>query len=204
VTHYEALQGRLAFTASSMGKHKRAARLADLARRAADGQEFYCDWAWGEQPLAAIWQQWTMDDYDGAPLAPAEPRGFTAWAAAHVPDATPASKRCGNGIFLTSADQLRRRPRAFYEALLQQLAGAEAPEAGHYLERLAVAVFGANAPLPVAEHADAPGAADSFLTELAAGERNASRLVLHPAELAAARRAEPAAWLDTSVASRVQ
>ena len=103
-----------------------------------------------------------------------------------MPDATPASKRCGNGIFLTSAERLRQRPRPFYEALLQQLSGSDAPEAGHYFERLAVPIFGANTPLPIRARADASGAADTFLTQL--GEHNASRLVLvRPAELVAAR-----------------
>lgn len=46
------------------------------------------------------------------------------------------------GVLAVSRDHIRRHPKAYYEALLASVSGHSNPEAGHYLERSWVGVFG--------------------------------------------------------------
>lgn len=46
------------------------------------------------------------------------------------------------GVFAASREHIQRRPREFYEALLASVSGHSNLEAGHYLERSWVGVFG--------------------------------------------------------------
>lgn len=139
VEHYSALPaGRIIFTASTLDKHRRAARLERLLHCEED---HFCDWGHGAQAIGDIWTDWTKDEYDGVQLLPASPRGFRSWCEAHTGAVDPSSKRCGNGIFLTTGARIRKRPPEFYRNLRDQLCTHNAPEAVHYLERVVEHVF---------------------------------------------------------------
>lgn len=80
-------------------------------------------------------------------LDPSPVRPFGAWLAAHglVEAARAETDTTVRGIFAVTRDQVRRRPRAFYERLLRDVDHHPSPEAVHYLERAWLAVF---APVP--------------------------------------------------------
>ena len=106
-------------------------------------------------------------------LTRATPNELGAWLVAHAPPAAPASRNtshrssgvdsggeedddwCLNGVFRTSGEAIRRRPRGAYEGIARELA-YENPEAGHFLERAALVVFAAPAATTAAEGRAAP------------------------------------------------
>jgi hypothetical protein len=147
VEHYDHLPATsMIFTAASLQNQKREERLNKLVRMRGVG--FFCDWAWGEQQLNDVWSDWTMDEYKNVTLEKATPRGFSSWCKKHVRAKdntfTTRGKRCGNGIFRTTGERLKRRSKSFYEELLDQLAVGKSPEAVHYIERVTEKVFSGN------------------------------------------------------------
>ena len=139
VKHYDNLPEKIIFTASALERHKREQRLLHLLNY--NEEDCFCDWGHGEQLIQYIPDNWTHTKYDGGELYPANPNGFKLWYLTHVGDIDSSKKRCGNGIFMTSGERLRKRPIEFYKNLIQQLEVDNAPEVGHYIERLVSVIF---------------------------------------------------------------
>lgn len=138
VHNYDDLpNGKIIFTAASMQKHDRKRRLRFLLNYSGDT---FCDHK-SKQKLKEIWSDWTKSKYDGNMLDEATPRGFKSWCLYHLGDIDTSKERCGNGIFLTTGRRIRMWPINFYINLMLQLEVGNAPEAGHYVERVTSHIF---------------------------------------------------------------
>ena len=138
VQHYDNLPEKIIFTASALEKHNREQRFIHLLNY---DKECFCDWGHGEQLIKDIPDDWTNTNYSGVKLYPANPAGFKQWYLTHIGDIDSSKKRCGNGIFMTSGERLRKRPIEFYKNLIKQIEVDNSPEAGHYIERLVSVIF---------------------------------------------------------------
>lgn len=138
VQHYDNLPEKIIFTASPLERHNREQRLIHLLNY---DKDCFCDWGHGEQLIKDIPDDWTNTNYNGVKLYPANPVGFKQWYLTHIGDIDSSKKRCGNGIFMTSGERLRKRPIEFYKNLIKQIEIDNSPEAAHYIERLVSVIF---------------------------------------------------------------
>ena len=70
-------------------------------------------------------------------------RPFSAWFEALVgPYPRGSFVACTCGIFAVSRERIRRRERAYYERLLEEVDWAPDPVEGHFLERSWCYIFG--------------------------------------------------------------
>eukprot|EP00887_Chlorella_sp_A99_P000992 scaffold5.g992.t1 len=79
-------------------------------------------------------------DNSSEALVPASPRPLAAWYGAHVGGVWPCTW-CAAAMMAVSRERVRSRPRAFYEALLEQTTAGQATEVAHMLERSWAGIF---------------------------------------------------------------
>lgn len=75
-------------------------------------------------------------------LVPASIRPFGKWHRAVFGEQTPLNFICYNGIFAVHRDDIRKHPKSYYESILAHVDNIANPEAGHYIERSWVSIFG--------------------------------------------------------------
>lgn len=133
VTCYNQLPETVVFTSTNLTKHNRYERLLHLLQSNDD----VCN----TSSLEGL-DNFAINSYEGTPLEPAHVRPFRAWFEHNIARWDPTTTGpCWNGLMRTGRRRLLRHSRDFYARLYMELATANSPEAGHYLERAMMHVF---------------------------------------------------------------
>jgi hypothetical protein len=133
IQHYANLPDEVLLIAGNMDKHNRIERITALlaAHKDATACHRYDDYGF------------EIINYEGSRLFPATVRPFGNWFEHFIGlwQPTDDNGACWNGIMRTTRVRILRHPMSFFQRLHAELSTANAPEAGHYVERSMAAIF---------------------------------------------------------------
>jgi len=155
--HYEELPGVLLFTPSSRARPARYDLLKKWTRELRQHEfrpGFECHTARHGKNVEAE-AAFGIKKWNGHHLLPAEPHGLGPWLRQHTDTDAEALARtpiCWNGVFKTTGQLLRQRPRQLYVNLTTELEKATFPECGHYVEHSVGVLFSGKEDWTIEQH----------------------------------------------------
>lgn len=130
VNYYDSLPSRITLTPSNIKKWNRMSRIRDMYEHKNHG----CI-------KGSPDKDFTIDEWDGQRLEPANIRPFGEWHNMYIGPQQP-DHVCWNGLMRTTRDRILQRPKDFYVNLLYEVDKTTDPsEIGHYIERSLYSIF---------------------------------------------------------------
>lgn len=134
VTYYDILPSVMMFLPSTLDKHDRRER----------GHELMANLQGECGPFG--YMDFQLDDYEHAPLVPADPRPIGEWVHTHVGEwediVSSEHTACWNGLAVTTREAVWQRPKELFQRVLETLIVDNAPETTHYVERILGGILG--------------------------------------------------------------
>lgn len=132
VDNYESLPNDILFVALPLSKHDRKNRIVSMIENKVIGCENVLD---GQE-------EFTLEEYEGTKMDLASVRPFKKWYENFVSRWEPQNKAiCWNGIMRTTRERITRKPKEFYETLLNEVSSSNNTEVAHFMERSMGGIF---------------------------------------------------------------
>jgi hypothetical protein len=132
IDNYEALPNDILFVALPLSKHNRKDRIIAMIENNVIGCESVLE---GQE-------NFQLDEYEGKQMDLASIRPFKMWYETFVSEWDSQEKAiCWNGIMKTTRERILRKPREFYETLLNEVSSSNNAEVGHFMERSMGSMF---------------------------------------------------------------